>query len=136
LSGGGTLDSGRLLLAQSPRFPYIVQALISPDGSTITAAVLTGPVKTAGLIRDMTPEVVSVEQISLASGQQLRVLYRRDMGRTTTMSIPAFVALSPDSAGQHWMLNIGVGAGVHGWIVDGRLAPLQPANGRIADEAW
>jgi hypothetical protein len=49
---------------------------------------------------------------------------------------PAFVALSPDSAGLHWMLNIGVGAGVHGWIVDGRLVPLQPANGRIADEAW
>jgi hypothetical protein len=46
------------------------------------------------------------------------------------------VALSPDSAGQHWMLNIGVGVGVHGWIVDGRLVPLRPANGRIADEAW
>jgi hypothetical protein len=137
LSGGGTLDSGQLLLAQSPRFPYIVQALISPDGSTITAAVLRGPVKTAGQVSDGTPEVVSVEQISLASGQQLRVLYRRDMGRTTSMNaVPDFVALSPDRASQHWMLNLGVGVGVHGWIADGRLVPLQPVNGRIADEAW
>jgi hypothetical protein len=136
-SGGGTLDSGPLLLAQSRQFPYIAQAVISSDGSTITAAVLTGPVKTAGPVGDGTPEVVSVEQISLASGQQQRVLYRRDMGRTTSMNaVPDFVALSPDRAGQHWMLNIGVGVGVNGWIEDGRLVTLQPANGRIAGEAW
>ena len=136
-AGGGTLDSGQLLLAQCPRFPYIGQALISPDGSTITAAGLTGPVKTAGPVGDGTPEVVSVEQLSLGPAKQLQVLYRRDMGRTTSMNaVPDFVALSPDSAGQHWMLNVGVGAGVNGWIDGGRLVTLQPANGRIAGEAW
>jgi hypothetical protein len=136
-SGGGTLDSGQLLLAQSPQFPYIAQALISPDGSTVTAALLTGPVKTAGPISDGTPEVVSVEQISLATGKQLRVLYRRDMGRTTSMNtVPDFVALYADGAAQHWMLNVGVGAGFNGWIGNGRLVPLQPADGRLAGEAW
>jgi hypothetical protein len=136
-SGGGTLDSGQLLLAQSRRFPYIAQALISPDGSTITAAVLTGPVKTSGQISDQTPEVVSVVQISLATGRQLRVLCRRDMGRTATMpTIPDFLALAADGTGQHWMLKAGVSAGFNGWIDSGRLIPVQPADGSIASEAW
>jgi hypothetical protein len=95
-------------------------------------------VKTAGPVSDGTPEVVSVEQISLAARtHQPRVLYQRNMGRTTsTNTVPDFVALSADGAGQHWMFNAGVSAGFNGWIYNGRLMPLRPVNGRIASEAW
>jgi hypothetical protein len=39
------------------------------------------------------------------------------------------------------MLNAGICSGhctggFNGWIHDGRLVPLQPTDGRMADEAW
>ncbi len=43
-SAGGPLSSARLLLAQSARYPYIARALISPDGTSLTAILLSGPV--------------------------------------------------------------------------------------------
>jgi hypothetical protein len=141
-SGGGRVTGGRLLLRQSAVFPYIAQALISPDGSTITAIVLKGGTVGSKQISGTYPEDMSVEQISAATGRQLSVLYRRRLGDTGEINgAPAPLALSNDASGQHLMLNIGLCAGhctdgFNGWIRGGRLIPLQPADGRLASEAW
>ena len=137
-SGGGRLDGGHLLLRQSARYPYIAQALISPDGSTITAIVLTGPAAGG------TPHAMSVRRISIATRRQLGVLYRR---RLPALQVgwerpPNFLALSQDGAGQHWLLScvIRVGApgtrGFNGRIDGGQLIPLPPRGGSDVSEAW
>jgi len=142
-SGGGRLSSGRLLFRQSARYPYIAQALISPDGSTITAVVQAGPVVApTGPLMGSVPGVVSVDQISVATGKLRRVLYRRDYGITAGNLTLEWVGLTPDSTGQHWLLNVGLcdthgcAAGSNGWIDQGRLVPLPPSDGVMAAEAW
>ena len=111
---GGRLDSGPVLLNQSARLPYIVQAQISPDGTTITAVVLTGRKTTSHGLSDLLPPNLSVIQVSRASGQPLRVLYQRYLGRITDMNTgPDFLQLSQDSAGQHWMLSGGLCGSLH-----------------------
>jgi hypothetical protein len=139
-AGGGRLDSGQLLLRQSARYPYIASAAISPDGTTITALVLHGPVRVPS--PGTVPDHLSVVQISAATGRQLRVLYQRLTG-------PTFVwQLSPDASARQWLLD-GVDVygggdgprsqsrlGFNGWIGNGRLHRLQPAGGYLAGEAW
>jgi len=137
-SQGGRLDGGHLLLRQSARFPYIAQALISPDGSTITAVVLTDRV-------DGTfPRVLSVQRISVATGKRLGVLYRRFLGLGSLGPgyNPSFFALGQDGTGQHYLLYNGTydplsfGEAFNGRIDGGRLVPLKPSDGGLAGEAW
>jgi hypothetical protein len=141
-AGGGRLDSGPVLLRQSARYPYIAQAQITPDGTTITAVVLTGRRSSAHGVSDTVPPHLSVIQVSRATGQLLRVLYQRNLGRTTDINNgPDFLQLSQDSAGQHWMLNGGLCVGpctdgFNGWLRDGGLVPLVPLNGRELYQAW
>ncbi len=137
---GGRLDSGRLLLRQSARYPYIASALISPDGTTITALVLHGPVwvPSPGTV----PGHLSVVQFSAATGRQLRVLYQRLTGPTFAWY------LSPDASARQWLLD-GVDVygggdgprsqsklGFNGRIGNGQLHRLQPGDGYLAGEAW
>jgi hypothetical protein len=141
-SGGGRVSGGRLLLRQSAVFPYIAQALISPDGSTITALVLKGATIGSKQISGTYPEDMSVVQISAATGRQLSVRYRRRLGDTGEINgAPDPFALSIDATGRNLMLNVGLcfgncTDGFNGWIRGGRLMPLQPADGRLASEAW
>jgi hypothetical protein len=141
-SGGGRLGSGRLLLRQSARYPYIAQAVISPDGSTIIAIVLTGPVTGNANVSGIFPDNLAVEQISARTGKLLRVLYRHQLGDTSGVNgVPDPLALMPDAAGQHWLLNVGICSGscttgLNGWIDRGTLVPLPPTDGRLAYEAW
>jgi len=79
-AGGGRLDSGRVLLRQSARFPYLARALISPDGTAITAVVLSGALKGSHSIGGMAPDNLAVERISVATGQKVATLYRRRLG--------------------------------------------------------
>jgi hypothetical protein len=142
VAGGGRLGSGRLLLRQSARYPYIAQAVISPDGSTITAIVLTGAVIGNPSVSGIFPDNLAVEQISVRTGKLLRVLYRRELGDTSGVNgVPDPLALMPDGAGQHWLLNGGICSdscttGFNGWLDRGTLVPLPPADGRLAYEAW
>lgn len=142
VAGGGRLDSGPVLLRQSVRYPYIAQAQITPDGTTITAVVLTGRMSSAHGVSDLVPPHLSVIQVSRAAGQPLRVLYQRNLGRTTDINTgPDFLQLSQDSAGQHWMLNAGLCVGhctdgFNGWLRNGELVPLVPLNGREVGQAW
>lgn len=141
-SGGGRVSAGRLLLRQSAQFPYIAQALISPDGSTITALVLKGGAVGSKQISGTYPEDMSVEQISVATGRRLSVLYRRHLGDTGEINgAPDPLALSTDATGRNLMLTAGIcnlrcTNGFNGWIRDGRLIPLRPTDGRLASEAW
>jgi hypothetical protein len=138
---GGLLTSGRHLFSLSAAFPYLPQVLISPDGTTLTAVALTSSVNRAG-----TPEHLSVEQISVATRKRSGVLYSQDLGSAVMNGGLAYmypVTLSTDAAGQHWMLsssfcdnNNRCRGGLNGWIDNGRLVPLQPADGSVASEAW
>ena len=133
----GGLDTGRLLLRESARFPYLVQALISPDGATITAVVLHGRGST------VVPGNLTVMSFSAATGQPLSVLYQRRLGGTAgpntvpgiswpsarTPSVSTSCSTSASAAGN-------CTDGANGWIHDGRLVPLTPVNGREGDQAW
>lgn len=140
-TGGGTLTSGRLLFRTSAAFPDLPQALISPDGSTITAASVTS---TAGAIS--TPTQLAVEQISVATGKPLRVLYRQDLrhafGASNRHGYIAYLTLKSDVTARYWMVSgLFCGAarcngGLYGWIDRGRLVPLQPAGLSVGSEAW
>jgi hypothetical protein len=137
-SGGGALTAGRLLFRLSATFPNVPQAVISPDGSTITAAALTG----AGGPWH-TPTALTVEQISIATKKPPRVLYRQSLsGAVSINSTPDFATLIADPTGSHWLFSdmngaVPPGAGnLNGWIDGGQLVPLQPANGSVVTEAW
>ena len=141
-SGGGRVDSGRLLLVRTSREAYPVQALISPDGATLTTVMLQGKVLGNRQISGVVPQDLFVARISAADGQPLTVLYYRRLGDTSEVNgAPDFLALGQDASGQHFLLNIGLCVGkctdgANGWIHDGRLVPLPPADGREADETW
>jgi hypothetical protein len=107
----------------------------------ITAVALTG--SAAG---SSAPRELAVEQISVATGKRLSVLYRRDLGRTSAASnSPEYlypVTLSADGTGRYWMLGATFcgttrcSGGFNGWIDGGQLMPLLPDNGTAASEAW
>jgi hypothetical protein len=136
---GGQFSDGHLLLQQSPRYPYIATAVISPDGSTITAVVMSGPIHSPG--SNTVPSKLNVIQIGAASGQQQRVLYQRPTGPTFGW------ILGPDGSGTRWLLDgapeyTGDGPpsqqskGYNGWITRGQLTGVQPADGELAGESW
>jgi len=137
-SGGGSLTSGRVLFSLSEAFPSVAQAVISPDGSTITAAALTGA---GGRLH--TPTALTVEQISIATRKPLKVLYRQSLsGAASINSTPDYATLIADATGSHWLFSemngsLPPGPGnLNGWIDGGQLMPLQPANGSVVTEAW
>ncbi len=141
---GGRVLAGRLLLRQAPR-TYLAQALISPDGSVITAMVLRGKIRGNPAISGMYPQLMSVERIATATGHTLGVLYRRDLGDTSSSSGPMSdpLTLIADAAGQGLILDGGI-CNLHcsnefnGWLHNGTLVPLRPAGfaHRESAEAW
>jgi hypothetical protein len=142
---GGRVLGGRLLLAQSPRLPYLAQALISPDGSVITAMVLHGQVVGNPQISGIFPADMTIEQVSAATGRELGVLYRRHLGDTSEVSGPMSdpLTLIADASGRNLILDGGI-CGPHcsnefnGWLHQGRLIPLPPTGfaHREGTEAW
>jgi len=142
--GGGTVRDGRLLLRQAPR-TFLAQALVSPDGSTITAMVLHGKIIGNPQISGIFPANLSVEQVSAATGDRLGVIYRRYLGDTSiisgTESDP--LMLIADATGSHLIVYGGI-CGLHcgnefnGWLDGRRLVPLLPTGfaHREAAEAW
>jgi len=142
---GGSVPGGRLLLRQSPRVPYLAQALISPDGSVITALVLRGKVVGNSQISGYFPRGLSVERISVPAGRRLGVLYQRDLGDTSEVSgaIPDPLSLSADATGQSLILIGGIcnrscTNEFNGWLHAGQLVPLRPGGfaHREVAETW
>jgi hypothetical protein len=132
-----------VLLRQSARFPYLAQALISPDGAAITAVVMRGGVIGSHSVSGAAPDDLAVEQISVATGQKVATLYHRRLGPTSQIvGAPHFLDLSADARAEHWLLNGGISGGAgynngfNGWIDHGRLIPLAPRDGMDAGETW
>jgi hypothetical protein len=141
---GGTVLSGRLLLQQAPR-TYLAQALVSPDGSVIAAMVLRGKIVGNPDISGIYPRYMSVERISTATGHLLGVIYRRDLGDTSSVSGPMAdpLTLIADAAGRGLILdggicNRGCTNEFNGWLHGATLVPLRPGGfaHREAAEAW
>lgn len=142
---GGSVLGGRLLLRQSPRTPFLAQALISPDGAVVTALVLRGRVVGNPQVSGFFPQNLSVQRISAATGRQVSVLYRRSLGDTSGISggVADPLALSTDATGRNLILdggicNSGCTNEFNGWLHAGQLVPLPPAGfaHREAAEAW
>jgi hypothetical protein len=140
----GSVLTGRLLLRQAPR-TYLAQALVSPDGSVITAMVLRGKIVGNPEISGLYPEHMSVERIATATGHPLGVIYRRDLGDTSSVSGPMSnpLTLIADAAGSSLILdggicNRGCTNEFNGWLHGATLVPLRPAGfaHREAAEAW
>jgi hypothetical protein len=141
----GSVLAGRLLLAQSPRIPFLAQALISPDGSVITAMVLHGRIVGNPQISGFFPQNLSVVRISVATGYEFSVLYQRRLGDTSEVSggMADPLTLIADPSGHGLILDGGIcnyhcTNGFNGWLNDQRLIPLRPAGfaHRQAAEAW
>ena len=138
--GGGLLSRGKLLLRQSARYPYLAQALISPDGKTLTAMALTGRVVGQNPGGDgFIPDDMTIRQIAVPGGRPLGVLYRRHLGSTFEIGpSPDFLGLTGDSTRQHWIVIAETGHPFNGWLYRGRLVPLINVSG-LNDpgfEAW
>ncbi|HEY3735669.1 MAG TPA: hypothetical protein VGL63_17330 [Streptosporangiaceae bacterium] len=141
LSGGGSgLGHSSVLLGQSAHAPFIAAASITPDGSTITAVVLSGPAKYSS--PGTVPDHLAVRQFATTTGNLVRTLYQRATGPT------AGWLLSPDASGQHFLLsgaavyNGGDGPpalqdkGFNGRISNGTLINLPPSSGELYGQAW
>jgi DUF1707 SHOCT-like domain len=127
---GGNLSSSRLLLRQSALVRlatgYIDGAVISPDGSSVAVVEMNTAAGSAD-------NILSVVQVSAATGKQLSVRYQVNTGNGFL-----YRSFSSDPSGRYLLLDAGPTSGtVNGWIDDGRLVQLTPANGtNVFDEAW
>ena len=127
-SGGGQLNSAGLLVQLNSvlRLPQVgvADAVISPDGSALTLAVM-GP-----LSGQSGQDSVSVVQIP-ASGQGApRFVYRLSQGNS-------FSFFSVDPSGSHFLLGTGTPNGpVAGRIDNGRLIPLRPDPVSVQGMVW
>jgi hypothetical protein len=119
--GGGRLTQGSVLLADSRRYPDIVQALAGPSGTSIILVELTGP--TVGRVNPE-PRDLRVVQIPLGRGRP-KLLYHAAVDGHPQ------VFLGSDASGRYlllaWTRN--------GWIDHGRLRSLPPGQVSYA-EAW
>jgi hypothetical protein len=138
-SRGGSLRSARVLLpaADLARLPLQLRPYlrVSRDGATATVVAIgrTGRAFGAHLL---------AEQISLTTGRVIRVLFQAEVGYYTSTASGGSGefggSASADPSGQYLILSFGPkpGAG-NGWLDNGRLVPLTPANGEYTGrETW
>jgi hypothetical protein len=121
---GGRLNSGPLLLRRAgTNLRELAAAIITPDGSAITAVVTsyTAPRFSTFVVR-----------ISAITGKQLSVLYR--VGLLGPVPVRY---ISSDPSGRYLLLSVGErNITRNGWIDNGRLLPLKPAGSVISLGAW
>jgi hypothetical protein len=127
-SGGGQLNSAGLLVPLDSvlRASSVaaMDAVISPDGSTLTLAV------TGTLSGKPSPYSVSVVQIPASGQGRLRFIYSLQQG-------DSYSFFSVDPSGRHFLLGTGTPNGpVDGWIGNGRLIPLGPDPISVQSMVW
>jgi hypothetical protein len=120
---GGTLSQGSVLLGDSASYPFIVQALLTPGGRSVTVAVLPGAGPTFGSSSRMELRIV---QVPLTGTGRPVLLYHASLGNR------AGVAISSDPSGRYWLVS----GRSNGWIHDGKLRPLPPQHGYAVADAW
>jgi hypothetical protein len=127
-SGGGQLNSSGVLVRLNSALPLssatVMDAVISPDGSALTLAVL-GP-----LPGQAGPDVVSVVQLPVSGHQRPRFVYRLPQG-------DSYGFLSADPSGRHFLLGTGTPNGpLAGRIGNGLLIPLRPDPVLVQAMVW
>jgi len=127
-SGGGQLNSAGVLVQLNAILPLssasVMDAVISPDGSTLTAAVM-GTLSGKG-----GPDSVSVVQIPASGQPRLRLVYRLPQG-------DAYSFFSADPPGSHFLLGTGTLNGpLAGRIDNGMLIPLRPDPAIVQVMVW
>lgn len=132
-SSGGSLQAhSHLLFSQNARCTVcLYTALISPDGSTLTAVAET-PVPALPSHPGDPWYRLLVLQLSLATGQPSGTLYRSapSIG-TYTGLVPV---LSADGQAQNWLLWNDPEQ--YGWISGGQLVPLPKAPAGVLAISW
>jgi hypothetical protein len=107
--------------------------------------VLRGRITGNPDISGIFPRYMSVARIATATGHLLGVIYRRDLGDTSSVSGPMSdpLTLIADAAGNSLILDGGIcnrhcTNEFNGWLHNGTLVPLRPAGfaHREAAEAW
>jgi hypothetical protein len=112
-----------VLLAESPSYRFIVQALLTPGGGSITAAVLPG---TGPPFGPAPRRMLRIVQVPLTTGRRPILLYRALLGNRNVVTI------SSDPSGRYWLLA----AHSNGWIAGGVLHPVPPQHGHAVMDAW
>ncbi len=115
--GGGRLTQGSVLLADSRRYPDIIQALAGPGGTSINLVELTGP--DVGTVNPE-PRDLRVVQVPLARGRP-RLLYHAAVDGHPQ------VFLGSDASGRYLLLAWAR----NGWIDHGRAAPAATGPGHV-----
>ena len=129
---GGNLDNSKLLLLKSSLTGhaqgYINDSVITPDGSALIVVALHSPAA-AGK-----PSNIEVVKVDLTIGHPIRLLFHENTG--SGLFYRSFAA---DPSTRFLILNAGPpqGGTHNGWIDDGRLVTLKPADGRsVFYETW
>ena len=129
---GGNLDNSKLLLLKSSLTGhaqgYINDSVITPDGSALIVVALHSPLA-AGK-----PSNIEVVKVDPATGHPIRLLFHENTG--SGLFYRSFAA---DPSTRFLILNAGPpqGGTHNGWIDDGRLVALKPADGRsVFYETW
>lgn len=134
-SPGSSLGSTRVLLAQSARYSYIERAAISPDGASLTALLLSGPVPPDNKgFGPGAPERFAIVRISVATGGVTATLLRG------TDSVSEYLTLTVDGsyallAHADVLLQSGETPYAAGWVDAGHFRRLPPDTGSEA-VAW
>ena len=132
-SSGGSLQAhSHLLFSQDARCTVCVYtALISPDGSTLTAAAETAVSPLPSHPGEPWYRLL-VLQLSVATGQPSGILYRSDPSVGTYEGLVP--TLSTDGPAQHWLLWNDPEQ--YGWISGGKQVPLPKAPSGVLAIIW
>lgn len=124
---GGSLGSSRLVLQQSDltgqfSHAYINDFAINPTGSQLLL----------GAVGDGVTGWVGVIQASAATGKPVSFLYKLTTGNSLIYRFT-----SSDPSGRYLLFDAGPNNAYNGWIDQGKLVPLAPANGtNLSYETW
>lgn len=130
-TAGGELAGSQVAFRQSELTGadtgYIHDAVLTPDGSAVDLTAIPSPSPSSQSSH------ILVLQVAVGDGQQPVVLYDVNTGNGSF-----YQSFSTDPTGQFALVNFGPTKGTrNGWIDNGRLVPLTPANGSsIFYEAW
>jgi hypothetical protein len=124
---GGSLGSSRLVLKQSDFTGWFSQAYINDFAINLTGSQLL-----LGAVGDGVTGWVGVIQASAATGKPVSFLYKQITGNGG-----AYRFLSANPSGRYLLFDAGPKNANNGWINQGKLVPLAPANGtNLGYETW
>jgi hypothetical protein len=129
-AAGGQLNSTPVLIRLSPVLrrsaAAVMGSLISPDGSTVTLAIV------GNLSGGPQLNTVAIVQLPSIGPRRPRFIYRKTFG-----SAAQFSFFTADPSGRHFLLGTGTLAlNLNGRIDHGKLTPLKPAADIVDFMVW